>query len=704
MSASHPHWLDPLLAPRSIALVGGSPRPGTVGNLMLKSLVEGRFPGTLTVVNPKYTAVEDIDAVATLAELPEPADLAVLSVAAHRMERVMAEAIRAGVRAAVVFDACLLDGDGPPRLLERLGAMAREAGLPVCGGNGMGFYNYDSRTFASFQEPLDAPPGHIAAVCHSGSVFGILANEAGRFRFNLLASPGQEINGTLADYMDWALDQPTTRVLALFVEAVRDPESFVAALTRALDEGVPVVVAKVGRTPESARLAETHSGAMVGDDTAFDALCRRHGVLRADDLDDLMATAQILAAGKTVGEGGFAAILDSGGLREQLMDMAHDLGVPFAPLSQATTEALKATLDIGLEAVNPLDAAGRFNENLGGAISTCAAILERDPGVAILAHEYYRTDRHGGLPEIGEAILRLGAASAKPYVVSYALGAANNAAFANDMQDSGIPVINGTGPLLKAVRHAFAWRDFLGRDDTPPEAPRDDAVGRWRERLGAGAALAEPVVLEMLRDFGIDTAASLLVHSTDEAAAAARATGYPVALKTAVPGLVHKTDAGGVHLGIADESALRAAARSLEAFGPAMSVAGMVPGGVEVAFGMARDPHWGPVVMVGAGGTLVELLDDRAAALAPFGPEEARRLVDSLKVSRLLAGARSGPPCDSARLALMLSRFSVACHALADVIAEMDVNPLIVGGDFARAVDAVLIPAGNCTTVTASRS
>ena len=205
-------------------------------------------------------------------------------------------------------------------------------------------------------------------------------------------------------------------------------------------------------------------------------------------------------------------------------------------------------------------------------------------------------------------------------------------------------------------------------------------------------APGETEVLAMLGAFGIPVAENRLCRSPDEAARAARDIGYPVVLKTAVPGLLHKSDSGGVHLDLQDESALRAAASSLMSLGPDMCVAEMVRGETEVAFGMVNDPQWGPVVMVGAGGTLVELLDDRASSLAPFGDGEARRLIDGLRIRRLLEGVRSRPPCDIALLSVVLSRFSAVCHALGGVIAEMDVNPLIIGEDFVRAVDAVLVP------------
>ena len=686
------HRLRPLLAPRSIALVGGSPRERSVGNLMIRSLIRGGFQGEMTVVNPKYDSVEGLASVASLRELPRAPDLAVLSVASHRMEAVMREAIETGARAAVVFDFCMYEDDREPLLLQRLKDMAREADFPVCGGNGMGFYNYDARTFASFQAPTCTTPGHIAGLCHSGSVFGILADAAGRYRFNLLTSQGQEINASLAEYMDYALDQPSTRVLAMFVEAVQEPDRFIAALEKAERRGIPVVANKVGRTAASARLAATHSGAMIGDDTAFDAVCRRYGVLRADDLDGLMAAAQIFALDKEVGEGALAALLDSGGLREQMMDLADDVGVEFAPLTQDTIDALKTRLYFGLEPVNPLDAAGLYNESLGAVVGDCLGILASDPGVAIVAHEYYNTDTTAGVPEIAAAASRMPERSDRPYLLTCSLGSVNNAAFAGDMMDRGIPVINGVKPLLTGIRCAFDHRDRRRTIDSPPDVVDTDRVRHWRRRLGNGVPPGESETLQMLVDFGLSAVENRVCNSAEDAVLSADTIGYPVVLKTAVPGLLHKSDAGGVYPGITEEGQLRAAYRALRRIGPEVCVAATAPAGVEVAFGMADDAQFGPVVMASAGGTLIEVLDDRVYALAPFGRLEARRLLERLKVRKLLAGVRGQRPADVDRLASMLSRFSVLCHELGGVIAEMDVNPIIASASSVLAVDAALAP------------
>ena len=688
------HRLRPLLAPRSIALVGAPPRPGSVGNLMIRSLVQGGFRGTLCAVNPNYESVEGLACTASLRDVAPAPDLAILSVSSRRMEAAMRDAIEAGARAAVVFDVCRYEGDRDPVLLARLKDMAREADFPVCGGNGMGYYNFDAGTFASFQEPACTTPGHITALCHSGSVFGILAGGASRLGLNLLTSQGQEINASIGEYMAYALDQPGTRAIALFVEAVREPERFVAALEKANRRGIPVVATKVGRTAASARFAFTHSGAMAGDDTAFDAVCRRYGVLRTDDVDGLMAAAQILALPNRVGEGALAALLDSGGLREQMVDLAGDLGLEFAPLTPDTAAALAARLESGVDVTNPLDAAGLYNADLGATIGDCLRILDRDSGVALIAQEhYFAIDTGGSQPEVVDAARRMPAESKKPYVLSYSWGSANNAMFAREMQIHGVPVINGVKALLTGIKCAFDYRDYRKAPDSTPETVDEERLDHWRERLRSGERPGESETLRMLAELGVDAVESRVCRSADEAARAAGSLGYPVALKTAAAGVVHKLDAGGVHLGIADEAALRAAYAALQRIAAEVCVARMAQAGVEVAFGMVNDPHFDPVVMAGAGGMLVEVHQDRVYALPPFGRIEARRMLKRLRIWRVLSGGvRARPRADVEGLALCLSRFSVICHALGEVIAEMDVNPVIANERSVLAVDAALLP------------
>ena len=681
--------MTPLLAPKSIALVGGSPRQGAVGNGTIKSLLEGGYPGELNIINPRYEEVEGLPCFATLADLAQPPDMAILSVAAHRMEQVMTEAIEAGARSAVIFDPCFFEGDTTPRLLDRLKAMVREAGIPVCGGNGMGYFNYDRRTFVCFSPPESTTAGHIAAFCHSGSAFGLMVHADPRFRFNLVTSQGQEIGASIAEYMDYALEQPTTRVIALFLETVRDPERFVDVLARAQHQRTPVVATKVGRTKESARLAQTHSGALAGDDSAFDAVCKRYGVIRTDDLDSLLATCQILAMDKRPGPGGFAAVLDSGGLREQMMDIAADIGLEFSALDPRTVEQLSDRLPHGLEPVNPLDAAGPITDDYLQVFVDCVDYMAEDPNTALLAQEIYATDVRGGFGMLEQAI-RVPEKHDIPYVVTYSLATVRNARIATELEEHGVPLINGTKNLLTAVKNVLAYRDFQGEQDTPPPVLEPQTLSECRELLESREGLRESECLHLLRVLGIPAAQSEECESEDDAIAIADGLGFPVALKTAADNVIHKSDRGGVFLDLHDDSAVRDAYTQLSQLGARVVVAEMTEHGVEVAFGMINDPQFGPIVMVGAGGTLVEVADDKTFALPPFGNTAAKDLLKGLGIAPLFSGVRGADAVDIDQLAEMLARFSVICHALGDRVAEIDLNPVIVSPNGCTAVDAVI--------------
>ncbi|HEV3175995.1 MAG TPA: CoA-binding protein, partial [Stellaceae bacterium] len=353
------HPLSPLLAPGSIAFVGASPRPDTPGNDMLKMIERSGFTGAIYPINPNYHEIEGRRCYAGFGEVPEPVDLAVLGVANARLEAALADAIRHRARAAVIFASCYLENDASPPLTERIAAMARAASMPICGGNGMGFYNdADGVWAAGFANLRERHPGGIAFISHAGSVFGAFAHNDPRFRFNLVVSAGQELVTTAAEYLDYALEQDTTRVVGLFLETVRAPAPFAAALAKAAERDIPVVVLKTGRTEASAALALSHSGAIAGNDAAYQALFDRHGVTRVDTLDELAATLLLFAQGRPAAPGGLAAIQDSGGERELVIDLAAAHDVPFAKIGSPTVARLKERLEFGLEPVNPLDAWG----------------------------------------------------------------------------------------------------------------------------------------------------------------------------------------------------------------------------------------------------------------------------------------------------------------------------------------------------------
>ncbi len=687
--------LAPLLAPRSIAFVGASARPNTPGNDMMRMIRRGGFAGVVHAVNPNGGEVEGYPCVASLADLAAPPDLAVLSVRNERLEETLAAAVAAGAKAAVIFASGLLPGDSDPPLARRLARIAQAAGIPVCGPNCMGFYNELDRVWVcGFPSPRQPAPGAIAFIAHSGSVFGALAHNDPRLRFALAVSPGGEATATVADYLAYAIERPQVKVVGLFLESARDPQGFARALERAAERGVPVVALKVGRTEAAASAALTHAGALAGSDLAYTALFDRYGVIRVETLDELAASLLLLSMERRVARGGLVMIGDSGGERELVIDLADRAGVPFAAISQDTKASLAARLEPGLEAANPLDAWGT-GADFVAHFTDCLGDLLGDPAAAL---GLFNADiRDGSYLYRGFADAALAAARASDKIVAVATNytQVRHDALALELTLAGVPVLDGTANALAAVRGAFAYRDFLARPfDPPPLAPAARAADRRRARarLRAGAgALDEASSLSLLEAWGAPTIPHIVVASSDEARLAAATLGYPVACKTAAPGVLHKSDVGGVRLGLADERALLDAYGDLATrLGPRALVAPMAPRGVELSLGMICDPQFGPMVIVGAGGILVELLDDRRAALAPFGRATARRLLDGLKLRRLLDGYRGGGAVDVDGLAEVVALFSVLAAELADLIVEIDVNPLVAGREI-LALDALVV-------------
>jgi acyl-CoA synthetase (NDP forming) len=685
--------LRAMLEARSVAVVGASPRFETPGNYMVKQLIIGGFSGEVAAVNPKYDEVEGVACFAGLDELPFVPDLVLLGVGNRRLEEQMEEAARCGARGVVVFASALEDPPGDPPLTERLRSIAAEAGMVVCGANCMGFADVERGLRAlAFEERADLEPGNVAWISHSGSAFSALLHAERGIRFNLAVSTGQELTTTMADYMLYALERESTRVISLFLETVRDPERFKLALATAAQRDVPVVALKVGRTHTSSRLVTAHSGALAGDDAAYEALFDAYGVARVGTLNEMADLVELLGAGRRAAPGGLAAILDSGGERAHLVDAAADLEVPLARPSEETLRDVAARLEPGLPAVNPLDAWGTDKDPYNIFVD-CSRHLADDPDTGAFA---YVVDLHSDRAERGHAwaAQRVWASTDKPFAVVCGVTSAIQESAAARLRSSGVPVLEDVTSGLRAFQHLFERRDAstLPSPTLPDPVPRE-TVRRWREALAAGEGLGEAHALEMLADYGVPVARTVAATDLEGILAAAGRLGYPVALKTAAAS--HKTELGGVTLGIRDEDALEAAYSEMSSrLGPAVTVQEMVEPGIEMALGVAHDLQFGPLVMVAAGGVLIETLGDRRLALPPLDEVRAAKLIDRLDARPVLDGVRGAPPADVNALARALSRLSLLTRDLGALIGALDVNPVIVGPRGCVAVDALVEPMG----------
>ena len=685
------HRLRPLLNPRSIAVVGASVNRESFGWTSWQAIRQIGFTGEFFLVNPRYDDIDGERCFPDIASIGRPVEHAMLNVSNPRLERVFDEAIAAGVKAVTIFASCYLANDEDPPLLERLRRKSREASLLVCGGNGAGFVNREERvqvTLASGRSSLDAGP--VTLISQSGSFYLGMLQTDGRLGFNLTVTSGQEIAVTAGDYMDYALGLESTRAIGLVLETVREAAGFREAADRARERGVPVVAIKVARTPESIRMAHTHSGALAGNDAAYDAVFRHHAVQRVDDIDALIATLQMAVQPRRFWPGGIVALTDSGGEREHLVDLAHRHKVPFASISHTTTRRMEACLDHGLEATNPVDAWGTGN-NFVETCTECWDALMSDPGSAaglwvadIRDFDVFRT------PCIEPARM-IAERTRKPMCFANCVPAGIVHEKARELAAAGIPLIDGLNAAVIAFSRMLALRDH--RTMRPPDAPSDAVISRWRNRLAGGGAFDEAEGLALARDFGCATTEPVIVETASDVMEAAERFDGPLVLKTAMPGHHHKSDVDGVRLRIEGKTALLDAWREMAArLGPRALLAPMVPPGVEMMFGLVHDETFGPLVLVATGGVLAEVVDDSLLAVPPLDAEAALALIDRLRAGRLLDGVRGRPASDRAALGEALARFSVLVACLGDVIAELDLNPVIAGTDGAIAVDALVVP------------
>ncbi|MDH0912869.1 acetate--CoA ligase family protein [Rhizobium pusense] len=683
-----------LLQPRSIALVGASDRQDTLGRAMVDMARVGGYGGSVYAINPKYREIDGMPCFGSIAELPEMVDHVVLGVGNERLEAALDDAIAHGARAATIFASCGVHGDGG-KLRESLATKARAAGMSICGGNCMGFYNNEIGLRVAGYPALQAmEPGSIGWLAQSGSVFGALAHNDERLKFNVAISSGAELVTTAADYLRWMADHENIRVVGMFLESVRDPAGFAAALELAATKDVPVVILKVGRTAASAEMALSHTGAIAGSDAAYTALFKRYGAIQVDDEDELAATLTLFQYPRRPGRGGLVAIHDSGGERELAADIADAVGVTYPQLSESTKDKIGTIIDSELIPANPLDAWGGARDFRSVFTESFTALVEDDSAAIGMM---FCDIRDGYYVSNGfvDATISTHRCTEKPVALVTNYSMVNHRELVLKLTSAGVPVIDGTRVALKAVKNMLYWRDRqrLAGPQRPSGCGGSEIVQSWRMRLAEGSALSEREALSLMADYGIATAKSRAVAHESELAAVAEELSFPVVLKTAASGILHKSDVGGVVLNIKDSSALHSAYRAMsDKLGLEALVSEMVPKGIELALGAIFDPQWGPVVVISAGGVLMELLDDSAAALGPISYDEAAEMIASLKISKLLDGYRGTDFIERDKLIDSLVRLSWLANDFSGCIGEIDVNPLIVNVAGCVAVDALVLP------------
>ncbi|MDH4150749.1 MAG: acetate--CoA ligase family protein [Betaproteobacteria bacterium] len=686
--------LQALLSPRSIAILGASADLSKINGRTLGFLLEKGYRGRIYPVNPKYEQIAGLRCYPDVAALPEAPDLAVVAVPAAQVLATVKGLTQRGARAAVIFSSGFAEMGAAGRKLEHeVAAAARAAGLRLCGPNCLGLINaYDCiiATFGQFAEG-PTPPGPVGFVTQSGAFGTAIAALARRRVLGLgyFINTGNECDVDFVQMMRAVLDDERITAGAGYVEGVRDGAGLKALAEHALALGKPLTLTKVGRTAAGAKAAASHTGALAGTDAVFDGVIRGLGVIRARNEEHMLDIVDVLSSCKLPTGRGLGILTQSGGAGVLMADRAEEAGLQVAELTPETRTALARVIPAFGTTGNPVDVTGQFVAN-PDLLYDSARIVMADPNVHVGIIWLQLMDAHAD--RLVEIFNKINSMVAKPWLVCWV--AAPDAALAK-MRAAGIVVLRGAEPAVDAVaalvRYAEARRNWLA-DQTARAAITLPAL-----KLPAAAGAVDSITGQaLLQSFGVQTAAARLASTVDEAVTAAQALGYPVVMKIESPDILHKTEAQGVALNLKDEAAVRAAYQTLTAnagrYKADARIAGvlvqaMAQGDVELVIGLKRDSTFGPVVMVGLGGVLIEVFKDVVFRAAPVTEAEALRMLDELKSRVMLDGVRGRPPVDKAALARMISAVSCFGAAAGPRLAELDLNPVLAGPKGVVAVD-----------------
>jgi acetate---CoA ligase (ADP-forming) len=691
-----------LFAPRSIALVGATDKSGWSVNTFANLRASG-FAGEVHLVNPRGGTVHGQQAYRSLADLPGPVDLAYVMVPTPSVVDVLRQGADCGIRNYVVLTAGFAEvGEEGRRLEQQLVELARERELTVLGPNGNGYINA-AAGITPYGLPIPPPlvAGSVGIVLQSGALASsVLAfAQARNLGISLLTSMGNEALVSVTDVMEHLVEDPDTKVIALFLESVRHTADFVRVARRALMAGKPVVALKIGRSSLASRTAQAHTGALVGDDGVIEAAFTQLGVVRVRSLEDLVITAGVLAEVGPLPGPRIGVVTPSGGASEIIADRAEDEGLVLPPYAPETAGQLRALLPDFATVANPLDVTGYVVVDrtlLGNALD----VVTRDPGLdaVLLLSDPPRVrppDPALSLAVYGRTAEVVAASPLPVVVMSNVLTDVSE--FGREVQAAGFPHVAGSIEHgMTAIGHAVRWAAVHRRAQESgfPAWPQ----GTAGEPGEPGAVWAEHRAAALLAEHGVPVVPGELVDDAESAVAAAERLGWPVVLKAAAEGLGHKSDVGGVRLDLRTPDELREAHATMLRTLAARGIEGArtlvqpqrPPGGVELLVGVVQDPAWGPTLAVGLGGIWVETLRDSSLRLLPVDAADVRRMLGELRGARLLDGVRGGRPADLDRLTeVVVAIGDLACR-LGDRLESLEVNPLLVDGERIEALDALV--------------
>ncbi len=692
--------------------MGASEKFGA-GSLVIENLRTLGYEGKIIPINPRCESILGCPCYHSLHDVPR--DIEIDSVAivlgSSQVIPVLEEAGRRGVRGAWAFASGFAEtGEEGDRLQNELRRVCLEHDILFCGPNCVGYVNLHGKV-GTYSAPISPTlkKGGVAAIAQSGSVILVLANSNRGIGFSTLVSSGNEAVLDTTDYMAYLLEDRDTEVIITFLEAIRRPEAFIQVCERAGELKKPIIAVKIGRSGLAQKAALTHTGALTGSDKVYDALFKKLGVIRVDDLDQLLETAEALVRCRTrLPKGGRAgAITVSGGEIGLIADLSQGLSISFPPLSKEGYDELRRRLPPYTSVSNPLDGWG--SGDLVETYPACLGVLAKEKEIDLIVISQDSPPGMAGkqinqYADVARAAVRV-ASLGKPVVAMSHVSGGLDQTVKGILDEGNVPFLQGTRESLVAIHHLIEYGQFLKKRQSSGESwgKSPQNIPSLLEGLkGSRRVLPNHEAKEILRAYGIKIAREVFVQSMDEALKAGRKLGYPVALKGLSPQIPHKTEAGLVRLNVRNGRELSAAYAQIhnnaKAFDPNVVLEGilvqeMVPSdAAEVLVGISRDPSFGPVIVLGLGGIWVELLADTSLRLPPISSEIALEMVSELKGKQLLEGFRGRPCTDVKSLIQVLVQVGRMALDLREVLTSLDLNPLMVlaGQGGTRAIDVVM--------------
>lgn len=688
-----------LLKPRSIALIGASDKPGSLGNSVIANLDREGFAGELFLVNPKRERIGQRLCVPDIASLPRDIDVAILAIPQLAVLDAIAQLGERGVASAVIYAAGFAEGgEEGLRQQSEIAHIARKTGMVIEGPNCLGLVNFCDGIPLTF---IELPPAtatgaeRVGIVSQSGAMAAVVATNliARSVPLSCYISTGNEAECGVEDFVDYLVDDPETRVIAMMVEHFRNPGAFLQAARKAQDAGKPIILLHPGKSEAGRESAATHTGAMVGDYDTMRVLVEQAGVVLVDGLEELTDVTEISVRCSVAPGARIAVVTESGALKALTLDLAEALEVNLPKMGDDDSPALRAALPPFVPVSNPMDitAQGLVDPGIYGRTISALALDER---IDVIVVAVIQTDRHTAsikFDAIGQALRALG--THKPIVIAGVdEGGRVHVRDVDVLRELGVSYFPTTERVIRALGRLGRRRACLQFDDALEPLTIAD--------LPIGAVIPEYRSKDTLGSFGIPFSPRAMATDLAGATAVAEALGYPVVIKAQSADLAHKTEAGGVILNIRDGAELATAWERLIAnvagHRPDLVLDGvlvekMAERGVEMIVGARIDDHWGPVVMVGFGGVAAELLHDVVLLPADLPETEIRHRILRLRMGAQLTGFRGAPPCDIDALVRIVRTLGQILRG-SDEIREVDLNPVLVypEGQGAIALDALI--------------